>query len=115
MVKRKNANIDDDVSPTEFLSDFGPEEITSSSEEIMKLKLLHEQLKDSLDNNSKKKKKRKFRPEFTSTSNNLINDDDRPLDASVIESLKASKDTKEDLKPISKTPSKKSKSTILIT
>lgn len=109
MTKRKSSNIVED-SP----ADFGPEEITSSSEEIMKLKQLHEQLQVSLDNNSKKRKKRNLRPDFNK-SNNLINDDDRPLDASVIESLKASKDAQDDAKPISNAPSKKLKSAILIT
>lgn len=110
MAKRKSSNI---IEASPALSDFGPEEITSSSEEIMKLKQLHEQLQDSLDTNSKKRKKRILRPDFNK-SNNLTNDDDRPLDASVIESLKASKDAKDVVKPISKA-SKKSKSAILIT
>ena len=109
MAKRKSSNIVE-VSP-----DFGPEVITASSEEIMKLKQLHEQLQDSLVNNSKKRKKRHLRPDFNSKSNNIINDDDRPLDASVIESLKVSKDNIDDVKLISKTPSRKSRSAILIT
>ena len=115
MLKRRDNGKIDEVLSADMSDDFGPEEITSSSEEILKLKLLHEQLKESLDTNSKRRKKRKVQPDFVNTSDTLINDDDRPLEISVIESMKASMDVIEELKPIAKSKARKSKSSILIT